>query len=357
MDELYLNNYKRKSFQWELWEYCRNHCQFCYIGADNLDTKAKRQLTSLRELKEILDNFDSNTYNNVSLIGGEFFQGECHTKEIEDKLLNILKQITMLYENKQIGSSWLTVTLTLGNQELLYKYLDWCRENKYFLPNKDYNSSGLWLCTSWDAKGRFHTKAYLDNWEYHMLNIHKKYPFVKFNTTIILTEPFLDLYLNNEFSFKKFGKKFNTTFFLKQPGLGTRFDVRKFGYNEEHPDEVPYEKAHWMAKQEANKYYRWNFFPHRKKMLDFLEKCKREDNIIFDRLFNIRYRADELRKNLNDLDTNRKTQRDKNSPIEATDQDSDLNWCGHIYNYVCYIDDKDWKHQHCCMCDKLSMAD
>ena len=46
---LYLNNYKRKSFQWELWSYCKNKCVFCYLGDENKNTLEHRQLTSLND--------------------------------------------------------------------------------------------------------------------------------------------------------------------------------------------------------------------------------------------------------------------------------------------------------------------
>ena len=52
-DTLYLNNYKRKSFQWELWSVCNNLCEFCYLGKDNRHTDKERQLTSLNDLKNM----------------------------------------------------------------------------------------------------------------------------------------------------------------------------------------------------------------------------------------------------------------------------------------------------------------
>ena len=72
-DKLYINNNERKSFQWQVWPYCNNHCKFCFLGEANSQYIKKRQLTSLIDLNKAIDNLDFTKYNNISLIGGEFF--------------------------------------------------------------------------------------------------------------------------------------------------------------------------------------------------------------------------------------------------------------------------------------------
>ena len=350
--ELYLNNYKRKSFQWELWSYCLNKCVFCYLGVENKNTLEARQLTSLNDFIGAIDNLDFNIYNNISLIGGEFFQGECHSKEVEKKLFEALKKVTDLYKNKKIGSSWITVTLTKKKQNILYEFLNYLKDNKLFGPNEKYGSSGLWFCTSWDTKGRFHTQEYKDNWEYHMLKIQNDYPFVKFNTTCILTEAFLLDYIENRFSFKDFQEKYKTTIFLKQSGLGTNFSPESIIGNKRVSNEE-YGKLYEEGKKRANEFYGFNFFPRREVMLEFLKKVYLEDYDIYDRLFNIKYRADELHRNFNTEEHDRKDERYKNSINETSEVSSEyLNTCGHIFNYACYCD-----NMKCCICDKNYIKD
>ena len=351
-DELYLNNFKRKSFQWELWSYCKNKCVFCYLGDENKNTLEHRQLTSLNDFIKNINSLDYNVYNNISLIGGEFFQGEAHSKVVEEKLFEALKMVGYLYKNKKIGSSWLSVTLTQKEQIDLYKILDYYKDNNIFIPNTNYGSSGLWLCTSWDTKGRFHTQKYKDNWEYHMLNIQKKYSFVKFNTTCILTEPFLLDYINGNFSFKEFQNKFKTTIFLKQSGLGSNFSPDNKIQHKRITNEE-YKELYEKAKKMANKYYKFNFFPRREVMLEFLKKVYREDYGVYDRLFNIKYRADELHRNFNSEEHDKKDERYKNSFNETSETSSNYtNDCGHIFNYACYGDS-----DKCCLCDKESIKE
>ena len=65
-------------------------------------------------------------------------------------------------------------------------------------------TDGFWLTSSYDTKGRFHTDEMEKHWWYHMENIAKLYPNIKFNITMILTNDLVSKYVNNEFSFKDF---------------------------------------------------------------------------------------------------------------------------------------------------------
>lgn len=334
-DNTYINNAGKISFQWEVWSYCGSNCKFCYLGTENRVHVKERQLTSLNDLDKAIDNLDFNKYNNISLIGGEFFQGQLNDPEIHDKFFDVIKKIFKLYQNKKIGSIWITATLTLGDQKHLYELLD-LAESMKIMPNINYGASGLWICTSWDAEGRFHKPAMKENWEYHMKNMKKLYPWVKLNTTIILTEPLLDLYLNGEFSPKKFMQEFDTALFYKQCGIpNTNFA----------DDGKSFDECWLTTKQDLNKKFGFTFFPHRDKFLKFLSKYYAEDFDTFERLFNIKFRADELHRNFNseDHDTTIVRAKDGITPEENVQQLP----CGHIYNYAPYVDSN-----KCCICDR-----
>ena len=174
-EKLYTNNTGRKSFQWELWQYCNSLCDFCYLGEENRIHNKARQMQSLVDLNLAIDHMNFNEYNNISLIGGEFFQGQLADKEIHDKFFETIKRIFQLYLDKKIGSMWITCTLTLGKQKDLYELLN-LAESMGIFPKEEYGASGIWLCTSWDAAGRFHSSKMRENWEYHMKNIKRKYP-------------------------------------------------------------------------------------------------------------------------------------------------------------------------------------
>ena len=341
-DMLYCNNIGRKSYQWELWPMCNNLCKFCYLGHENRETHKERQMKSLNDCYKEICNLDFNVYNNISLIGGEFFQGQMDDPEVHDMFFKIIKKCITYYLEGKIGSIWITCTLTIGDQKHLYEMLDMF-DAADVRPLPEYGASGLWLCTSWDAEGRFHTPAHEKNWDFHMKNIHKKYPWVKFNTTIILMQALIDLYNNDKWSPKKFMEEYHTFLFYKQCGLG---ETNIMSYiNQTNGDLV---LANRLAKQDAQKRYGFDFFPTRASFIKFLRKYAIQDLDTYDRLFNIQYRADELHRNFNDDDEPRANHRFKDVACESdSKQDSLLNTCGHILNYAPYIDS-----DMCCICDR-----
>ena len=344
--KLYTNNTGRKSFQWELWQYCNSLCDFCYLGEDNRIHNKERQLQSMLDLNKAIDSMDFSVYNNISLIGGEFFQGQLNDEEIHNKFFDIMKRIFQLYADKKIGSMWITCTLTLGDQKHLYELLD-LAESMGVLPVEGFGSSGLWLCTSWDAKGRFHTSKMEENWQFHMKNIKKKYPWIKFNTTIILQQAFIDMYLEEKFSVSAFMEEYNTTLFFKQCGIPSSLHNHlKFSEGIEITDDI----IKTAAKKKFNDEI-FVFYPTRDSFLKFLRKFYTEDYQYYDRLFNIRYRSDELHRNFLQEEHDRTHQRFKcEYGIEETGVK--LLPCGHSDVYTPYIDSI-----RCCMCDRNIIAE
>ena len=313
----------------------------CYLGVENRHTDKARQIKSLNDCYDAISNLDFNLYNNISLIGGEFFQGQLDDPEVHDAFMAIMDKCCDYYSKGLIGSVWLTVTLTIGDQKHLYEVLDMFQE-RGCLPKPEYGASGLWLCTSWDAEGRFHTQKHADNWDFHMKNIHEKYPWVKFNCTIILMQKLIDMYNSGEWSPKRFMEEYHTYLFYKQCGLGL-VNFADFG-----DETVPWTVKQEMAKQQQQKAFGFDFFPTRASFLKFLRKYAVEDADTFDRLFNIVYRADELHRNFNDKENDVANIRNKHSANESNaEQDQRFNKCGHILNYAPYIDSP-----KCCICDR-----
>ena len=348
-DLLYQNNKGRKSFQWQVWPFCNNRCQFCFLGEANSEYIKPRQHTSLTDLSNAIDKLDYKEYNNISLIGGEFFQGQLNDPETHDLFFSVIKKIFQLYVDKKIGSMWLTCTLTRENQEHLYELLDLADVMGVY-PVDGYESSGLWLCTSWDVAGRFHTDRLEQNWEHNIKTIKEKYPLVKFNTTIILQQAFIDLYLADQFKPEEFCKKFNTSIFYMQPCLTNITEMMlkdekgKLRTKESFSD-------YWLKlKQDFNKNI-YEFFPRRKDFVKFLTKYYIEDKHSFSKLFNIRYRSDEIHLNINSEEHDRTVSRQKDGVHPEESFPPKLPYCNHIYNYAPYVDSN-----HCCICDKEAIA-
>lgn len=310
-----------KQLQFELWQECNSHCKFCYNGDNNLFTPLAKKIEAIDEaIKKISDLSNYPEYDTLAYLGGEFFQGQMNNYELRMKFYELMKKTAWLKDNGYIKNVWIYCTLTIGDQEHLYETL------KLFK-----NKENVWILTSYDTIGRFHTPKMEENWKYHMKHIHELYPDIMFNITTIITGDLCDRYNNNEISFRDMMEEYHTHFFFKQPGSGSH------------------------TKEEMQKIIP-NFFPTRQQFLTFLTKFKeKEDERMYDKLFNIVYRADTLYRNFNDKDGLVENTRHKDSKNEVEAPDSDevqINpKCGHMRSYQCYIDS-----DKCCICDKKAMG-
>lgn len=306
-----------KCLQFELWYECNSKCKYCYLEKDVLNTP---DAIKLRNLQAVIDKISDlsiyKTYNKLSYLGGEFFQGQMKNPLVKEKFMELMDKTNWLLQNGYIKCVWLYATLTIGDQKDLYETLD----------RFTFKKGQFWILTSYDTIGRFHSQKMEDNWKYHMKKIRELYPDILFNTTTIITGDFIEKYFNGEFSFKTFGEEFDTVFFIKYPWLPSNF----------------------KSKEEFNKYLP-KFFPTRTQFLNFLKKYKSEESDeMWDKLFNFAYRASVCMKNSND-DSKFMVEniRDMETSTETEDGNMDINTCGHMNTCCCYVD-----CENCCACDK-----
>ena len=304
--------------QFELWQECNNKCKFCYLGKNILHTEDSQKIEALkRTIAMVKDSANYPRYQVLAFIGGEFFQGQLANSQVRELFFELMTEVASLLNRNIIREVWISVTLTIGKQEDLYKTLELFNDK-----------SKVWLLTSWDSKWRFHSEKMKLTWESHMKQIYKLYPDIKLNTTIILTGDFIDQYLLNKFNLDSFSEEFHTAFFFKQPASG---QIITASNNQE-------------VKQKTNEIMP-NFFPTKKQFLAFLLKFKQSEHAInWSKLFNIEYRADDVYRNYNDGRVV-KSHRYKGT-IEETIEEAHLP-CGHSINYDCYVD-----QPGCVMCDK-----
>ena len=334
---------EKKSLQFELWQVCNNRCLFCYIGEENRYTPDSLKLQALNDAITILNDEEKmKPYNVVSLIGGEFFQGQLNTLEIKNKFFSLIRKIAELQVSDKIQEVWIMATLTIGNQEDLYTSINLMKE-VYNNANKPELLNQVWIVTSYDTIGRFHTEKMHDNWKFNMLNLHNRYPEIKFNTCTILTQDLIQKYLNNEFSFNDFMQTYNTNMFFKQPSPGALASLKE--------GQSPMDQYR-EAKQKMEKVLP-GFFPKREDFLNFLIKFSQDCPNLYDHLFNVKYRADDLYRNFNYKDKRMLlNHRNKESKNEITrtglsDFDTQTAECGHLLNYCAYIDS-----DACMICDR-----
>lgn len=307
-----------KQLQFELWQECGSNCSFCYLGEGNKFTSNEIKMKSLQNtIDKISDLSIYSEYDTLSYLGGEFFQGQLRTPELREKFMELMEKTAWLKDNGYVKQVWLYATMTIGDQKDLYESLE-----------KFHNKDGFWILTSYDTMGRFHTPKMEETWKYNMHKIHELYPEIRFNITSILSGDLIEKYLDGRFSFQEMEKEYHCEFFLKQCGLGA------------------YPNAKAMNESIGN------FFPTRDQFIKFLIKYRKEESpLMWDKLFNIKYRADSLYRNFNTdgkqmiLNTRFK---DRKNEIECENPgDMMTSACGHLKVYQGYIDcDK------CVICDK-----
>lgn len=315
-----------KTLQFELWQECNNGCDFCYLGKENRKTPDELKLASLERVYKIIsDSSNYPEYNCISYIGGEFFQGQLKDARVREAFFKLMQKTADLYNSKTIKEVWIAATLTIGNQEDLYKTLDL------------YNSyDNVWIITSWDTIGRFKSQKMKDTWDFHMKNLKKKYPGIKLNITTILTDDAITKYINGELSYSSMMEEYDASFFFKQCGC-----IYNVASENSFNDQM-------SAKQWSNQKLP-HFFPTRQKFLQFLKLFKiQETEDTWSRLFNIKYRADNLYRTFNDGTTDI-YHRFKDTKGEV--DDSKPMPCGHPFVYCAYLDS-----DACVLCDKQKLS-
>lgn len=314
--------------QYELWQTCNNNCAFCFNkeNAGKSDNEAKK--AALRAVIADLDIVPTQIEDELSieLIGGEFFQGQMDDEEVNALFFQLIDKLVQLRDEKKIAQVVLFVTLTIGAQKDLYKALA-------ILTKDAPENFEVWVSTSYDTEGRFN-KTKLANWKKHM-GILASTDKIHRNTTIIVTQAFVDSVLSGEFNFREFQDTYKTTLFFKHP-LIMLDELAKQGDTEDQIEK--YKKA----KKDMIKRLPW-FLPKRKDTLKVIVKMKAYG--LLNRLMGLEYRADDLDAKFGEVGHWVKTRRDKANDVES-ENETKLP-CGHLVTYMCYSgSDK------CLLCDR-----
>ena len=318
--------------QFQVWNECNNFCTFC-TNKEIYDITNEEKLRNLRIIENKIDNFP-NQFSILGLIGGEFFQGQLRDNAVKKQLYTIISKINQLLNDKKLNEYWVTATLISEDQQDLFYHLSLIDD-----------VSKVWICTSYDSKGRFHNGKAKECWINNMKKLKQTYPSININTTSILTGSFIEEYINGSFKLQNFCKEFQTSWFGKPPIL---------------PINSPF------TKKQFNEKVLKDFFPYRNRFLEFLLKFKTiESEFDYNRLFSNQFRADELIQPDNNNVNNRAImKRNKQQDSEFADIVSNNDFvngienviqrfdtpntgCKHNKTYTPYVDS-----EKCFYCDK-----
>jgi hypothetical protein len=315
-----------KILQYELWQECNNKCKYCTLGENIKCTPKEMKLEAINTAIQELQILKQGEVSTLGFIGGEFFQGQLQDKDVKRAFLDLIDLSNQLLNEGIIKDFWLNATLTIGPQTDLFETLE-----KIDMKEK------VWLLTSYDTIGRFHTKEMLNKWENHMGMLKLLYPEIRRNTTMIITGDFIQKYIKDEIDLCAFSQKYDTSIFLKTP--------------------VKPDTMCDMTNAEINHEFGYYFFPKQIDFMKFLFKYKeKEGSEAYERLFSNELKAGELHKNFNDKDLRNVTFNRSNDYVEQLDCDKELKFietmpCGHSIIYNCYVD-----QEGCAICDKTRIG-
>ena len=157
--------------------------------------------------------------------------------------------------------------------------------------------------------------------------------------------------------------KYKTFLFYKQPGMFQINGKDPAGIDDMNECAQEGRIDEWMTvtKNHVDDELGFKFYPDRRTFRRFLVKYAKEDPETFERLFNIRFRADELQRNLNNNFEPEGFSRDKNSNFEQSSESDS------IVNPNCLIEDDRKKHiiaygtygdcNDCMVCDRDQIWD
>jgi len=326
-------------FQLEVWKECNGQCEFCYLSEEVKKISTEAKIHILNNTIDLLTNLDLNLYNSIGFIGGEFFQGQLHDPEVKALFKQVINIIIEKLRKREILQFWVTASLLTKDQTDLWETLDMFKEVQLD------PTQSVWVCTSWDIKGRFIVPSMRENWENNLLRIHNDYEgIVHTNVTLISTKWLCEAYLNDEFSFSEMRDKFNTTVFMKNPApINLQFDPNKplvdmgrelRGYR----NQVAVTEAKFPG-----------MFPPRDLFLRTITKIIEQDLWLMPNVINVVKRADfllRLDKETNDFYMAEHRRKDKLHEVETISQNPVCKR-GHNITYASYLDS-----ERCMVCDR-----
>lgn len=321
-----------KTQQFELWTQCNNNCSYCYLGKRRFAGTPEQKIQNMNFALDWMRQYEHyDEYNNVSFIGGEFFQGQLDTPEVKAKWIELMEQMQDLFENDLITASWISATLTIGDQQDLFDTLKMfegiCTHQKQ-----------LWIVTSYDTIGRFHSKENLENWNHNMKEIKKRFPWVYLNTCMIITDDFCKKIISGELDLRAFREEYQTHLFIKPP-----YPIDDGSIDDNNANIFSQDERLAKAKQEMNRRIP-DFYPTKANFIAACEYLKKNQPEILEKMIEQRYRAN----NLYHVDKDSgKMENAYRSRDNSKQEGLAINTCGHSIAYRSYADCND-----CIVCDK-----
>lgn len=230
---------ERRFIQYNMWKNCRNHCEFCFNrGYKTSDTKDKIRILDF--VNEKLVDTETDAYNEIGFIGGEFFDNQLDDPTVKDKFYHMFETCADRIEKGQVDKVYVATSLIFDPHKHLLPFVE-------FIKKLGIENNTL-FCTSYDVRYRFHTPEDLKIWEDNM-KLLRSVLSKPIHTEIIVTQAFLDAVNSGLFSIPDFVKKYDTYVDYIEPTASEFYETRQ-----EFVDALP------------------DFFPRREDFIKFIQE-------------------------------------------------------------------------------------
>lgn len=186
--------------QYGIWPNCCNACDFC-LNLREAFYGVEEQINMIKNVRHNIRLLDwKNTYyHGISLLGGELYFVK--DKGIQEEFLGLIDDIIELVVCKENGPlcKYSTVTNGLYDPEFLFKVLDKFEEKGLM--------SAVDLNFSYDLKYRFKTEERKKLCEDNIVKTVERYPDLKVNVQMILTQHLINEYNKNNNILKELEEK------------------------------------------------------------------------------------------------------------------------------------------------------
>lgn len=254
------DNKARRFIQYNLWKNCRNGCEFCFNRGGRTST-VEDQLEILDFVIEKLNSQETDSYNELGFIGGEFFDNQLDDDCVKQKFYQLFDICAEKYRQHKIDKVCVATSLIFDASIHLIPFIQ-------YIDNLGLSDIVL-FCTSYDTKYRFHSDEDLAVWCKNMTQLR---PLLKndIHTEMIVSSFFIDDVQSGKLNLNKFCSDFQTSIDFIEP---TFIDF--------------YETKENTLKLLSD------FFPTRKKFINFVkELCFEKQIIDIDRFLTIKLRSD-----------------------------------------------------------------
>ena len=196
--------------QIQLWQDCKNGCKFCsekqYYSNKKEDLEFAFKLLNSDEVLQ---------YDEIGLIGGEFFDDQLDNEEVRKMFYELCYKITNMHFKK----FYIATSLLFDIDKHLVPFLK--QLEKWKVPQN------VLICTSYDTKWRFDGyktgKPKKSLFRKNMRRLHEELPDFPTHIEIILTGDFIDKVLNNEFDIGYFSNYYKSRVDFIEPTSGLHF--------------------------------------------------------------------------------------------------------------------------------------